>query len=221
MKKILFHIALVFSAYAPLHVYAQAYADEINAFKKKDSVTYKYIGKHPIVFAGSSSFRLWKNMEAAFPGYPVIKRGFGGSCLTDVIYYANDVILKYKPKQVVIYCGENDLASADSVSAEIVFERFKQLFSIIRKEIPNEPIAYISIKPSPLRIKIQPKVVEANRLIKKFLKKHKRAVFVDVYNPMLNADGSIRSELFVEDKLHMNAKGYEIWQQLIQPYLIR
>jgi lysophospholipase L1-like esterase len=217
----LFHIALILSAHSPLYVNAQAYIDEINAFKKQDSIAYAYAGKHPIVFAGSSSFRLWKNIDTAFSGYPVLNRGFGGSTLTDLIRYANDVIIKYSPKQVVIYCGENDLASADSVSAEIVLQRFKELFRIIREKLPNEFITYISIKPSPSRINIQPKVIEANRLIKIFLNSKDRTSFVDVYTPMLNADGSMRSELFIEDKLHMNAKGYEIWQKLIQPYLLR
>ena len=221
MRIVFIYIALIVSAYSPLHVNAQAFIDEINAFKRQDSVAYAYAAKHPIVFAGSSSFRLWKNIDSVFAGYPVLNRGFGGSTLTDLTRYAYDIIIKYAPKQVIIYCGENDLAAADSVSAEIVFERFRKLFSIIRKELPKENIVYVSIKPSPSRIKIQPKIVEANRMIKKFLKKHTRTAFIDVYSAMLNADGSIRSELFVEDRLHMNDKGYEIWQKLIQPYLLR
>lgn len=221
MRRILFHIALIVSVYLPGHVYAQAYADEINAFRKQDSIAYPYAGQHPIVFAGSSSFRLWKNMETAFTGYPVINRGFGGSCLTDLIHYANETIIKYVPKQVVIYCGENDLAATDSINAKTVFERFKKLFRMIRNDLPEARITYISIKPSPSRIKIQAKVIEANRLIQKFIKRKYKASYVDVYSSMLNRDGSIRNELFIEDKLHMNAKGYEIWQQLIQPSLIR
>lgn len=221
MRKFLFHIAIIISAYSPMYVHAQAYADEINAFRKQDSISYPYTGKHPIVFAGSSSFRLWKNIDSVFNGYPVLNRGFGGSTLTDLIHYADDVIIKYAPKQVIIYCGENDLAAADSVSAEIVFQRFKQLYTIIREKLPFEFITYVSIKPSPARIKIQAKVIETNKLIKKFLKRKDRTSFVDVYSSMINADGFIRDELFIEDKLHMNAKGYDIWKQLIQPHLLR
>lgn len=198
---------------------AQPFADEIAAFKKQDSI--RPAPKNSILFAGSSSFRLWKEMQEAFPDYPVINRGFGGSSLPDIIRYKNEIIFSYNPKQIILYCGENDLASSDTVTAQLVFERFKTLFQEIRNKIPNIPIAFVSIKPSPSRQHLMPKMEEANKLIKNFLKKKKKTVFIDVFHKMLNPDGSPLKDIFVADNLHMNAKGYAIWQKAIEPFLLK
>jgi lysophospholipase L1-like esterase len=146
-------------------------------------------------------------------------RGFGGSSLPDLIGYAEEIIFPYHPKQIIIYCGENDIAASDTVTAQMVLQRFRQLFSIIRNKLPKVPIAFISIKPSPSRWKFEPVMVETNRLIKKFLRKQSRTKYVNVHDAMLNADGSVKSDLFISDDLHMNAKGYAIWQKRIKPVL--
>jgi len=121
----------------------------------------------------------------------------------------------------VIYCGENDLASSDSVTAQTVFERFKILFSMIRNRFKNIPVVYISLKPSPSRQKLMPKMVAVNEAIQSFLKKKKNAVFIDVYHKMLGTDGKPMDDIFLDDKLHMNSKGYAIWQKEITPYLLK
>ena len=159
-------------------------------------------------------------MQDYFPGHTIVNRAFGGSTLTDVIRYANDVIFPYQPKQIVIYCGENDIASADSISAGIVFNRFKQLFDLIRSQMPKVDIAYVSMKPSPSRQKFWPKILEANLSIKNFLKTKKHTAFIDVYYKMFNKDATVMNDIFLEDNLHMNAKGYAIWQKAIAPYLV-
>ena len=221
MKKLFLNFILLCFLFAPVVVNAQSFAGEIADFKKADSLSFPFAKQHPILFVGSSSFRKWTDIQNYFPGYPIINRGFGGSLLTDVIFYADDIIFPYHPKQIVIYCGENDLAASDSISAKIVLQRFIKLFSIIRNKLPHTSIAFVSIKPSPARQSIQPKVVQANTLIKNFLNSKKRAVFIDVYHAMLNTDGTMKKELFLEDDLHMNAKGYAIWQRIIQPSLLK
>ncbi|TCJ17807.1 G-D-S-L family lipolytic protein [Flaviaesturariibacter flavus] len=177
--------------------------------------------QRPILFVGSSSFTRWTGLAEAFPGYPVLNRAFGGSTLPDVIRYAYDVILPYHPKQVLIYCGENDLASADSISADEVLRRVQTLFAIIRINLPDTRISYVSVKPSPVRVSIQPKVREANRLIRKFFRKQKRADFIVVYDAMLDGQGNMREELYVGDRLHLKPGGYAIWQRILQPYLVK
>ena len=193
--------------------------DEIQQFKKEDSLHFP--PKHAILFVGSSSFRKWTDVQTYFPSETIINRGFGGSQLPDVIHYANDIIIPYHPKQVVIYCGDNDLAASDTVSAQTVFERFVKLFNIIRKALPGEPVLFVSIKPSPSREKLMQKMDDANNQIKKFLLTKSRAVFVDVYHKMLDKSGKPMEDLFLEDNLHMNAKGYRIWQKAINPYLLK
>jgi len=193
--------------------------EEIQSFKKEDSI--KPPPKNPILFVGSSSFRMWENVQQDFPSYTIINRGFGGSSLPDVIRYENDIIFPYHPKQIVIYCGDNDLAASDAVSASLVFARFKQLFTSIRKKLPSVPIAFVSIKPSPSRQRLMPKMDSANKMIKSFLSKNKKTAFIDVYHKMLNADGTPRDELFRDDKLHMKPNGYAIWRDAIKPYLLK
>lgn len=215
MKKLVqltFLILLLSSA-----VLAQPFINDIRAFKKQDSISFP--PKHAILFVGSSSFTKWKDVQSYFPGYTIINRGFGGSVLNDVIRYEKDIIFPYQPKQIVIYCGENDVASSDTVSAVIVSERFKKLFTDIRTELPNATITFISFKPSPSRWQMKDRMIASNKLIKKYLKKKKNTSFVSVWNSMLDADGQPIADIFIEDRLHMNAKGYAIWQKIIEPYL--
>jgi lysophospholipase L1-like esterase len=208
--------------FLPIALFAQAHPpfwDEIQAFKKEDSV--KPPPKNAIVFVGSSTFRMWENVQQDFPGHAIINRGFGGSSLPDVIRYQNTIIYSYHPKQVVIYCGDNDLAASDTVTATLVFSRFKQLFNSIRKKLPAASIVFVSIKPSPSRQRLMPKMDSANKMIKNFLSKNKKTAFVDVYHKMLNADGTPKDELFRDDKLHMKPNGYAIWKDAIKPYLLK
>ena len=189
---------------------------EIEAFKKEDRINPPPKGK--IVFVGSSSFRGWNNVQNDFPGYTIINRGFGGSSLPDAIRYAKDIITPYQPKQVVIYCGENDF-TAEGVTAEIVLDRFTALFEIIRNDLPKTHILFVSFKPSPSRLKYMPEMLRANEFIRKYLKNHRRTGYVDVYSKMLLQDGTPMPDLFKADKLHMTEAGYRIWQKAIEPYL--
>ncbi len=118
MKSFLkFQVAIFFIALSLQNVCAQqhpAFWEEIQIFKKQDSIHFPT--KHAILFVGSSSFTKWTDVQNYFPKYKIINRGFGGSSLSDVIRYADDIIFPYHPKQVVIYCGENDLAASDTLS---------------------------------------------------------------------------------------------------------
>jgi lysophospholipase L1-like esterase len=205
---------------SPVHAQQSLpFAGEISNFKKQDSINIP--SQNAILFVGSSSFNFWKDVQNYFPAHTIINRGFGGSRLLDVMMYADDVIFPYHPKQVVIYCGENDLAYIDTVSAKTVASRFTTLFDMIRSVWDSIPVAFVSIKPSPSREKLMPKMIAANRLIKNFLAAKKNTAFIDVYSKMLTADGKLMPEIYIEDKLHMNAKGYAIWQKAIEPYLLK
>ncbi len=212
--------SLTFLVILLLHgnVFAQPFMSEIKAFRKIDSIAQP--PKNAILLIGSSSFTKWKDVQEYFPEQVMLNRGFGGSSLTDLIFYAKDVILKYKPKQILIYCGENDIAGSNFVTADTVFERFKILYGIIRSKFKKVPVAYISMKPSPSREKYLPTILDGNERIKQYLKKQKNTAYIDVYHSMFDADGKILTNIFLSDKLHMNAAGYQIWQGIIAPYLV-
>ena len=196
------------------------FQDEIDVFIKKDSIAMP--AANSILFVGSSSFNYWKDISNYFPGYPIINRGFGGSSLSDIIHFSQETILKYKPKQIYIYCGENDIAASDTITPAIVFERFKTLYTIIRTHLGNKvPVMYVSIKPSVARWSMEEKFVAANSLIRNFINKQKHTQFLDVHSAMLDSNGMVYKDIFIADKLHMNAKGYAIWQKIIAPTLVK
>ena len=193
--------------------------DDIQVFKKEDSIHQP--AKNAILFVGSSSFTKWTDVADYFPGYKIINRGFGGSTLVDQIRYVNSIVFPYHPEQIVIYCGENDLASSDKVTGEMVYERFVHLFQLIRIKLPNVPVVFISLKPSPSRWPLRQKMITANNKIKAFLATKKNTAFVDVYHKMLGKDGVPIKEIYLDDSLHMNAKGYTIWQKELKPHLLK
>ncbi len=216
MKKLL----LLFCLFVIVnHSFAQPFIDEIKSYQQHDHINPP--AKHSILFVGSSSFRIWKDYQKYFPGYSIINRGVGGSSLTDIIRYTNDIILPYQPKQIVIYCGENDFTSSDTVTVNHVVDRFKLLFFNIRKEMPNIPIAFISIKPSPSRWKYKAQFILANNTIQNFLNTQQNTNYINVWDSMLDVNGNPITSIFLQDNLHMNSNGYLIWQKIIAPYLVK
>ncbi len=147
----------------------------------------------------------------------MINRGFGGSELRDVIYYADRIIIPYKPRLIVVYGGDNDLD--DGQTPTQVFHNYQTLVSKIQAKLPETPIAFISIKPSLARWKLIAKIKAANGMIKNFSRQHDRLIYIDIFHPMLGADGTPRKELFIQDGLHVNQQGYALWKQVIEPFL--
>ena len=192
---------------------------DIDRFRLDDSLHPKPDGM--IVFTGSSSITIWKDLAMDFPGYSILNRGFGGSSLPDVIRFAPEVILKYHPRQVLIYCGENDLAADSTIGGKEVFNRMKALTRIIRQKKSNLPILIVSIKPSPSRYHLLHKVIDANHRIEKYCDHHKFMTYINVFDAMLGSDQKPRPELFLQDMLHMNRKGYDIWTKIIGQYLLK
>lgn len=223
MKKIVSFVCLISAlSFISHQLKAQqhpAFWNDIQKFKEADSLNPP--AQKAILFIGSSSFTKWKDVAAYFPHHKIINRGFGGSRLPDVIRYTSDIIFPYKPKQIVIYCGDNDAASSPTVSADTILHRFQQLFHLIRSRLPKTQITYVSIKPSPSREKFFPVMDKANWEIKIFIEQQKRASFVDVWHLMLDDYGRPRKELFGPDMLHMNKDGYAIWQKAIKPHLVK
>lgn len=197
---------------------AQSFLNEVNAFSKQDSLDAP--SKNAILLIGSSSFTYWKDVATYFPGRVFINRAFGGSSLTHQIEYVEKVVYPYRPKQILIYCGENDIAASQMVTADSVFNRFVRLHQLIRKKYPAVRISFVSIKPSPVRAEFLSTVIISNKLIADFCRKNKKTDFIDVFSSMLNTEGKPMEELFIADRLHMNAKGYAIWSKIIAPYLV-
>ncbi len=167
-----------------------------------------------VLFVGSSTIRFWTNLAQDFRDQPVvINRGFGGSTLNECGMFAKDLVNRYKPRHVLVYAGDNDLA--EGRTPRQVLESFELFTRTVRSELPNTRISYISIKPSPLRVSLLSKIREANSLISEYVKTLPNANYIDIFTPMLTADGSTRAELFRGDMLHMNDEGYKLWHSII------
>lgn len=168
------------------------------------------------VFVGSSSIRMWK-LDRSFPKQTCINRGFGGSQLADAARYADRIVTPYKPRVVVLYSGDNDIASGKSPAT--IRDDYKAFRDKVRTTLPDVRIVVISIKPSPSRWKLRDQALEANRLIREVTESGTNEVFIDVWPPMLGDDGLPRKDLFLKDELHMNETGYDIWSKLVAPQL--
>lgn len=178
--------------------------------------------RHPpapggIVFTGSSSIRLWKTLADDFPGLPVINRGFGGSQLPDVITFADRIVLPYRPSQVVVYGGANDIAAGRSPAQ--VLEDFQTLVAAIHARLPQTRVAFISIAPNPARWAQVERVRAANDAVARWAREQPLVGFIDVFSHMLGPDGLPKPEIFADDQLHMNGKGYALWKELIGAHL--
>lgn len=188
----------------------------LDAFAAADRVSAPAQGG--VVFVGSSSIRLWKDLEDSFEKHPtVVKRGFGGSQLRDCVELVDQLVLSYKPKLVVVYAGENDLAEGST--PQQVLERFETFVQKIKAALPETRVAFVSIKPSPLRAAMIPAVREANALVRAYSQTEPQLAFIDVFSEMLDANGQPREELFSGDRLHLNADGYQLWQKVISARL--
>ena len=188
---------------------------EIRAFEAADQT-------HPpprkaILFIGSSSIRLWTNIAQAFPGHEVFCRGFGGSQLSDSVAFADRIVTPYQPKMVLLYAGDNDIASGKS--PEEVLGDFKAFVRRIHATLPNTRIAYIAIKACPAREKFLDCVKTTNRLIREYTATKDWLLFIDVFTPMLSKEGRPRADFCLQDGLHPNAQGYELWASILRPVL--
>lgn len=170
--------------------------------------------KDAMLLVGSSSFRMWKTAAEDFPEKTVINRGFGGSQMSDLLYYTDQLVLKYKPSEILVYEGDNDIASGDS--PETIFREFKEFTRIVLSELPRANIYFVAIKPSPKREALMGEMDRANSMIAKYCAKKDRLQFIDIFTPMLDGNGPPRGELFIEDNLHMNAKGYGLWKDVVR-----
>jgi lysophospholipase L1-like esterase len=220
MKRTIFFILLLTFQILNQFSYSQTksnYFDDVQTIKAYDQMY--GVPAHPILFVGSSSIRKWDDLQIVFGKYNVLNRGVGGTVINDINYYLDDIVFPYQPRQIVLYVGDNDVPDA-KVTPDSILQRTIRLYGHLRTKLPNVPLVYIAIKPSPSREKYIPKAQQANELIKQYMSKQKHVVFVDVFSLMMK-NGKVRKELFGPDMLHMNPEGYKLWEKAVSPYLIK
>lgn len=200
-------VALLLQAQDPK---SPPFLKDIEAFEAKDKQSPP--PENEIVFVGSSSIRFWKSTEA-FPDLKIINRGFGGSMMSDSLYYCDRIITNYKPRIVVVFAGGNDINAKRT--PERVADDYKALCAKIHEKLPKTKIYFISLFPNVQRKSQDPACQQANKLIEAFSKTDPRLGYIDTQSKMRAEDGGPRPDLLRADGLHMNDDGYKIWNEIV------
>ena len=187
--------------------------EEINKLTSKEIAKVKN-SKGLILLTGSSSARFWSNFNEVFPKYTTVNNGFGGSQMHELLYYIDDLIINYEPDIVLIYEGDNDI-SAGKTKDEIL-ETTMKVVDRLKSHLPKTKIYFISPKPSIARWKLKDQYVAFNRALKAYTADLENVFYLDVWSPMLDENGEPMTDIFISDGLHMNEKGYEIWEKVVQ-----
>lgn len=191
------------------------FAKEIEAFEKED-MKEKYSDK-ALLFTGSSYIRLWKTIKQDLAPAEIIHRGFGGSRIAEMAYYIPKIAYPHQPKAIYMYTGSNDISGSNGDKSPLqILECYKYIVKVIRIKYPKTPIYYIAISPNEKRWAVWDKIQEANQLIAEFSQTKPELYFIETAKELLGPDGKYQPNLYIDDKLHFNAKGYEIWTNIIQ-----
>jgi lysophospholipase L1-like esterase len=214
-KIILLSVAVLFNVAAHAQE-KHPFENEIKELIQGDSLVIK---RNIILFTGSSSIKMWTDLEKDFKGKNVLNRGFGGSTMRDLLYFADELIVAYNPISVFIYEGDNDIGFANRTAKEILASA-DSLLKVIRTKLPKSvKVYFISAKPSIARWHLKEQYESFNKKLDLWTQNRKNVYFIDVWSPMINANGTIRKELFLEDDLHMNRAGYHVWLAQIRPFV--
>lgn len=207
-------LAIGFASAATATDTPQPFADEIGVFAVEDEAAPPPLCA--LLFVGSSSIRFWFDLPRDF-SVPLVKRGFGGSTITDVNHYFDRLVAQYRPRQIVFYAGENDLDAGKTPGA--AFEEFKAFLALKDAALGTTPVYFVSAKPSPARWSQYGAQTALNAMVRDLAKDRVDLVYVDVVGAMLASDGKPRSDIYIGDKLHMNRAGYAIWRKAIRTSL--
>ena len=193
------------------------FADAIAAFEADDETSFPPEGA--IVATGSSSIRRWSSIQEDLAPLTVIPRGFGGSTMVDLLHYVDRLVIPYRPRAVVIYEGDNDTGMY-FVPPEKIVSQFEEIVAAIHAELPQTRIYVLSVKPSTLRREYWDAAQQTNELLRGVVASNHRVNYIDVATPFMDENGEVMTDIFIEDGLHLNEKGTEIWANTIKAALI-
>lgn len=217
-------ILLALISCSPLRIYqdlpeVKAWESEIEKFEELDIA--KSYPSDAIMFAGSSSIRLWTTLGKDMQPYNIIQRGYGGAKLSDFAVYADRIIYPHPCSAIILFIG-NDISGDDKDKSPLEVSRlFHKTLYIIRRKFADTPVFWIAVTPTPSRWHVWPEVKEANEMIKKICNNHRNTYFIETEDSFLTKSGLPNSDLFLPDRLHLNADGYRIWTGIIKNELYK
>ena len=191
------------------------FKSEVEAIQKTNKHLIKD-EKNNIVFTGSSSIRIWKNLPEIFGNSRIVNTGFGGSKASDLLYFINELVIDFNPTKVIIYEGDNDISSGHKIN--FIIKNIKSIIKKIEEKNKNAQIILISAKPSIMRWDLRKKYIQLNRKYKNLALKRNNIHYADTWSEMVDS-GELKTDIFIEDGLHLNEKGYKIWEEVLRPIL--
>lgn len=220
-------VALLLAAWPAFLLY-----EEIRKSRSEDPLVYEEdiaaleastaarAGEAGIVFVGSSSIRLWSTLERDMAPLPAIRHGFGGAKLADIEFYAERLVNRYRPRAVVVFAGTNDIHPGAAKSPPSLLAVYQRFVARVRADLPDVPIYFIGITPSPMRWEVWPVAQEANRLVRAYSEGLPTLHFIDTSQQLLGLDGEPDRANYRFDGLHLSARGYAIWTEIIKARLL-
>ena len=207
-----FIIFLLFSQ----NLFAQSkFEARIKKFESLDSI--QPPAKGQILLLGSSTLDFWKSYQQDLLGYSVINRGVAATQMADVNELFDRWTLPYQPDWILLYEGDNDLAA--NKTPEQILADYQVFAKKIKTFLPNTKVAIYAIKPSILRVAMLDKQKETNALLKKFARKNKHFYYIDTFSALIDGKGQPLPDVYIQDNLHLNAKGYTIWAAITRQFL--
>ena len=191
------------------------FQSEVNKIQQRYKNQINKNTKH-IVFTGSSSIRMWKDLPVLFQNPKIINTGFGGSKASDLLYYLDELVLDFNPSKVIIYEGDNDISSGHKIN--FILKNIKSIIKKIEEKNKYVQIILISAKPSIMRWDLRKKYIQLNKKYKNLALKNNNIHFADIWSQMIDS-GELKTDIFIEDGLHLNEKGYKIWEKVLHPIL--
>jgi len=191
------------------------FQSEVNKIQQRYKNQINKNTKH-IVFTGSSSIRMWKDLPGLFQNPKIINTGFGGSKASDLLYYLDELVLDFNPSKVIIYEGDNDISSGHKIN--FILKNIKSIIKKIEKKNKYVQIILISAKPSIMRWDLRKKYIQLNKKYKNLALKNNNIHYADIWSQMIDS-GELKTDIFIEDGLHLNEKGYKIWEKVLRPIL--
>ena len=209
MKNAILYLILIFSFSAKSQM---NFKSEVETIQETNKHLIKTENKH-VVFTGSSSIRIWENLFEIFKDSTIVNTGFGGSKASDLLYYIDELVINFNPKKVVIYEGDNDISSGQEIN--FIYKNILKIIERIKDKNDKIKIILISAKPSISRWHLRYKYIQLNQKYRELANKSDFIEFADTWSAMIE-NGVLKKDIFIEDGLHLNEKGYEIWEKTLK-----
>lgn len=177
------------------------------------------------VFMGNSITRLWNTYHGSsfFQYNNYLGKGIDGQVTAQMLARFQSDVINNKPKVVVIMAGINDIARNQGyIAIEQIRDNIATMASrateagakvVICSVLPASGFGWTSAVPQPASV-----VRTLNTLLEEMARRN-NYTWVEYHAAFVNTVNGMNTQ-FCSDRVHPLATGYELLEQIIQPYLV-